>query len=177
MPELRVPRVVSRAVVTLIAISALTLVAGRIVIRGGDDSGTPAPGATLRGVVTRAIDGDTVVVRLADGPQDVRYIGVDTPESVEPGTPVQCYALAASHFNEGLVEGRRVRLVVGEQPRDAYGRLLAYVYAGSTLVNEQLLSGGYATALTIPPNDRFARRFKRLERRAARAGRGLWGEC
>jgi micrococcal nuclease len=127
--------------------------------------------------VTRVVDGDTIEVRLDGEVEDVRYIGVDTPETVKPGEPVQCYGLAASGFNHRLVEDRRVRLVFDEERRDVYGRLLAYVYLDDRLVNSDLLRRGLARTLTIPPNDRFGDRFKRLEIAAARAGQGLWGAC
>ena len=127
--------------------------------------------------VTRVVDGDTVEVRLDGQEEDVRYIGVDTPETVKPDTPVQCFGPQASAFNHRLVEGRRVRLVFGVERRDVYGRLLAYVYLGRRFVNAELLRRGLARTLTIPPNDRYAERFKRLEVAAARSGRGLWGAC
>ena len=135
----------------------------------------PAASATV--YVTRVVDGDTVEVRLDGREEDVRYIGVDTPETVKPDTPVQCFGPQASAFNHRLVEGRRVRLVFGEERRDVYGRLLAYVYLGDRFVNAELVRRGLARTLTIPPNDRYADRFKRLEIAAARAGRGLWGAC
>jgi micrococcal nuclease len=154
----------------------------------GDKSGkSDEGGESAKSVVvpvTRVVDGDTVLVRLDGDSEYVRYIGIDTPESVKPDTPVECYALAASHFNERLVEGRRVRLVFDEEHRDVYGRLLAYVYlpdAGhdghDEFVNAELVRRGYATTLTIPPNDRFADLFDRLARRAGAAGRGLWSAC
>ena len=127
--------------------------------------------------VTRVVDGDTVEVRLGGEVEDVRYIGVDTPETVKPDTPVQCFGPQASAFNHRFVEGRRVRLVFGVERRDVYGRLLAYVYLGRRFVNAELLRRGLARTLTIPPNDRYAGRFKRLEVAAARSGRGLWGAC
>jgi micrococcal nuclease len=127
--------------------------------------------------VLRAVDGDTIEVRLDGAEEDVRYIGVDTPETVKPDTPVQCFGPQASTFNHRLVEGRRVRLVFGEERRDAYGRLLAYVYLDGRFVNAELVRRGLARTLTIPPNDRFAGQLKRLEITAARAGRGLWGGC
>jgi micrococcal nuclease len=96
---------------------------------------------------------------------------------VKPDTPVQCYALAASHFNERLVEGERVRLVFDAEQRDVYGRLLAYVYVGDRFINAALVRRGYARTLEIEPNTRFAGVFDRLEQEAANAGRGLWGEC
>jgi micrococcal nuclease len=127
--------------------------------------------------VTRVVDGDTVEVRLGGGIEDVRYIGVDTPETVKPDTPVQCFGPQASAFNHRFVEGRRVRLVFGVERRDVYGRLLAYVYLGRRFVNAELLRRGLARTLTIPPNDRYAGHFERLQMAAARSGRGLWGTC
>jgi micrococcal nuclease len=138
--------------------------------------GDEAPRST-EVVVTRVVDGDTVEVRLDGETEDVRYIGVDTPETVKPGTPVDCFGPQASHFNHALVEGQRVRLVFGAERRDTYGRLLAYVYLGERFVNAELVRRGLARTLTIPPNDRFAERLKRLEIAAARSGRGLWGAC
>jgi micrococcal nuclease len=127
--------------------------------------------------VLRAVDGDTIEVRLDGRREDVRYIGVDTPETVKPGTPVQCFGPRAHRFNARLVTHRRVRLVFGVERRDVYGRLLAYVYLDRRFVNAELARRGLARTLTIPPNDRFANRFKRLQNAAARAGRGLWGGC
>jgi micrococcal nuclease len=127
--------------------------------------------------VVRVVDGDTIEVLLDGRREDVRYIGVDTPETVKPDTPVQCFGPQASAFNHSLVEGRRVRLVFGVERRDVYGRLLAYVYLGDRFVNAALVRQGLARTLTITPNDRFAMRFERLQMRAARAGRGLWDAC
>jgi micrococcal nuclease len=140
---------------------------------GGPDEG-PAEAVAL---VTRVVDGDTIEARIGGEVEDVRYIGVDTPETVKPGTPVQCFGPRASTFNHSLVEGRRVRLVFGVERRDTYGRLLAYVYLGDRFVNAMLVRRGLARTLTIPPNDRFAPQLRGLELGAARAGRGLWGAC
>lgn len=140
---------------------------------GGRDEGP----AEVEALVTRVVDGDTVEVRIGGEIEDVRYIGVDTPETVKPDTPVQCFGPQASDFNHRLVEGRTVRLVFGVERRDVYGRLLAYVYLGPRFVNAALVRRGLARTLTIPPNDRFAPIFRRLELRAARTGRGLWGMC
>ncbi|MCW3016252.1 MAG: thermonuclease family protein [Solirubrobacterales bacterium] len=136
-------------------------------------------GQTVRARVIRVVDGDTVHVSASGAEETVRYIGVDTPESVKPNTPVQCYAKAASHRNEELVDGEAVRLVVGEEPRDRYGRLLAYVYrtADDRFVNAELVAGGFARTLTIPPNVRYRVRFAALADAARQARRGLWGRC
>lgn len=128
-------------------------------------------------VVTRVVDGDTVEARIDGATEDVRLIGVDTPETVKPGAPVECFGPRASAFTHRVLEGKRVRLVFGEERRDRYGRLLAYVYLGDRLFNAALARRGLARTLTIPPNDRFAPLLRRLELRAARSGRGLWRAC
>jgi micrococcal nuclease len=118
-------------------------------------------------------------VRLGDRTERVRYIGVDTPESVKPGTPVQCYAKRAAAANAALVAGRRVRLVGDVEHRDRYGRLLAYVYrtGDGAFVNALLVRDGFARTLTIAPNVAHAAEFARLARTAREAGRGLWRAC
>jgi micrococcal nuclease len=136
------------------------------------------------------VDGDTVEARVGGAVEDVRLIGVDTPETVKPGEPVQCFGPQASSFTKRELEGRRVRLVFGAERRDVYGRLLAYLYlphrtltvpqhgqSPQRLFNAALVRRGLARTLTIPPNDRYAPRLRRLELAAARAGRGLWGAC
>lgn len=127
--------------------------------------------------VTRVVDGDTIEVELDGEVEDVRLIGVDTPETVKPGTPVQCFGPRASGFSHRHLEGQTVRLVFGVERRDAYGRLLAYVYLDHRFYNPTLVRRGLARVLTIPPNDRYAPLFIGLQRRAALAGRGLWGAC
>ncbi len=107
----------------------------------------------------------------------MRLIGIDTPESVKPGAPVECFGPRAARFTAELLEGRRVRLVFGAERRDHYGRLLAYAYLGPRFANAILVRRGLARSLTIPPNDRYAPLFERLELAAGRAGRGLWGAC
>jgi micrococcal nuclease len=156
----------------------LLIVAALLVLRpslGGSERGNGQ--ASSRAYVVRAVDGDTIEVVVDGHREDVRYIGVDTPETVKPGTPVQCFGPQASRFDHALVEHRRVRLVFGAERRDAYGRLLAYVYLGRRFVNAILVRRGLARSLTIPPNDRFAPLLRRLELRAGRSGRGLWGAC
>lgn len=139
---------------------------------------TAATGLPREVLVLRAVDGDTIVVRSASGAVErVRYIGVDTPESVKPDSPVECYGHEASSFNRGLVQGRRVRLVPDREPRDKYGRSLAYVYAGDTFVNAELLRRGYARTLEIAPNTSKAGYFAGLERVAIRTNKGLWKAC
>lgn len=155
----------------------LLLVVALLILRPWEDGGAESGPAAATAVVTRVVDGDTVEARIDGKVEDVRYIGVDTPETVKPGAPVDCFGPQASAFNHRLVEGREVRLVFGVERRDVYGRLLAYVYLGRRFVNAELIRRGLARTLTIPPNDRFAPLLARLELGAARAGRGLWGAC
>src|SRR5580692_4599608 len=116
----------------------------------------PEPSQVLTGVAVRAVDGDTLEVRLDDGDvETVRLIGVDTPETVKPDTPVQCFGPQASAFEHRHTEGKRVRLLVGVEPRDFYGRLLAYVFVDDRFLEVELLRRGLARTLTFHPNDRF----------------------
>lgn len=156
--------------VLLLAIVAL------LVLRPWESDPEAGPASTMA-LVTRVVDGDTVEARIGGEIEDVRLIGVDTPETVKPGEPVQCFGPRASAFTHRQLEGEQVRLVFGVERRDVYGRLLAYVYLRDRLFNSTLLRRGLARSLTIPPNDRFAALFQRLELRAARAGVGLWGAC
>jgi micrococcal nuclease len=137
---------------------------------------SPSSGSDAAAQVRRVVDGDTIL--LTSG-ERVRFIGVDTPESVKPGTPVQCFAKRASAFTHALLDGARVRLVHGDERRDRYGRLLAYVYRArdGLNVNAELLRRGYARTLAIPPNTEHAREYAALASGARRAGKGLWGAC
>jgi len=147
-----------------------------LVLRPWEGPEAVGPASAVARIV-RVIDGDTIEARIGDRVEDVRLIGVDTPETVKPDTPVQCFGPRASNFTHSRLEGKTVRLVFGAERHDVYGRLLAYVYLGKRFFNPILARRGLARSLTIPPNDRFAPLFHRLARRAALAGRGLWGAC
>ena len=141
-------------------------------------SGRPA-GAD-RGVVTHLVDGDTLDVRIDGRTERVRLIGVDTPESVAPNRPVQCYGAEASTYLETLVpEGTEVRLERDRVARDQYGRLLAYVHRveDDLLVNLAMVEQGYADAVTYGDNEALYPQLAAAEAEASAAGRGLWGVC
>jgi len=163
-----------RRIVSL-ALLAVALVV--VVVHSRRDDGASAALGEAR--VVRVVDGDTIRVLLHGREERVRYIGIDTPESVEPGTPVQCFAERASAANAALVAGRRVRLVADVESRDRFGRLLAYVYRepDDAFVNAALVRDGYARTLTIPPNVAHAGQLAGLARAAREAGRGLWSAC
>ena len=131
------------------------------------------------GRVVRVVDGDTIRVVHEGREEPVRLIGVDTPESVKPGSPVECFGKAAAAFTRRELDGRRVRLVPDVEERDRYGRLLAYVFrvADGRFHNQALIAEGYAKPLTIRPNVRYEGRFRRLARGARREDRGLWRAC
>jgi micrococcal nuclease len=129
--------------------------------------------------VKRAIDGDSI--ELVDG-QRVRYIGIDTPEMrrrngrqwVKDPEP---YAVEATAANRLLVEGKTIRLEYDVQTHDKYGRLLAYVYVEDRMINDVLLESGYATPMTVPPNVKYADRFRELSQQARQEQRGLWADA
>lgn len=127
--------------------------------------------------VTRVVDGDTVEALLKRHSIDVRLIGVDTPETVHPTEPVECFGPEASRFTERKLEGMRVRLEFDVERYDRYDRTLAYVWLKGRLFNRALVRRGFATVLTYPPNDKYAPQLERAEDRARAEKRGLWGAC
>jgi micrococcal nuclease len=154
----------------------LALVAGGWWWAHGD---APPP---AEATVDRVVDGDTDIVRSGSRTLDVRLLGIDTPETVDPNRPVGCYGPEASAYTKHLLTGRRVRLVYDRQLHDVYGRWLAYIYLErpgrpDLFVNARLITAGYARTLSIPPNTAHAAELAALERTAALAGRGLWSAC
>lgn len=138
--------------------------------------------------VTRVVDGDTIeatVISIEPGPgagrtevgqtYDIRLTGIDTPESVKPGTPVECFSKEASAATEALLLGQEVRLVKDVEDTDRYQRLLRYVYLDDEMANARLVANGYAHAYTYPPNVRWSEMLVQLERQARDNSRGLWG--
>jgi micrococcal nuclease len=134
------------------------------------------PNATI----VHVIDGDTVVARVQGRDEHVRLIGIDTPETVDPDRPIMCFGPEASaETHQLLPDGTAVRLVRDVEARDAYGRLLAYVYraADGTFVNLALAEGGFADVLAIAPNTAHGDEFRTAVAAAKRDKRGLWGSC
>ncbi|MDQ6798992.1 MAG: thermonuclease family protein [Actinomycetota bacterium] len=138
--------------------------------------GRPGSPATL----VRVVDGDTVVVHISGRDERVRLIGIDTPESVKPNTPVQCFAAEASGRTKDLLPvGTRVRLERDAELRDRYKRLLAYVFRepDGLFVNLALTREGFALPYTFPPNVAHADDFLAAATEAREAHRGLWNRC
>jgi micrococcal nuclease len=126
--------------------------------------------------VSRVVDGDTIEISPAiDGKEEVRLIGVDTPETVDPTTGVQPYGPEASQFTTQELEGERVQLEFDQDRVDQFERLLAYVHlSDGTMFNETLLRQGYAQLYIVPPNDKYEARFTAAQQEARDANRGLW---
>lgn len=130
------------------------------------------PQGTL--LVTDVIDGDTIEI---EGGKRVRYIGINTPETVDPRKPVECFGKEASVENKRLVEGKRVRLEKDVSESDRYGRLLRYVYIDDVLVNDALVLNGFAHASTYPPDVKYQNIFRQSEAQAREKNLGLWAGC
>ncbi|MFV0316571.1 MAG: thermonuclease family protein [Microthrixaceae bacterium] len=152
--------------------------------RAEDPPGEPNATADLPGepnaVIQRVVDGDTIVVESEGVDDRVRLIGIDTPESVKPGSPVECYGKEASAYTESLLpEGTEVVLVRDVEVRDRYDRLLAYVYRASDglFVNLDIVEQGYAQPATYPPNVAHTDEFVAASGEAREADRGLWSAC
>lgn len=131
--------------------------------------------------VVRVVDGDTIIVEIDGKEERVRYIGVDTPETVRPNSPVECYGEEASNANTNLVEGQTVYLEKDISERDRYDRLLRYVYTiqdgEPVFVNLWLVEQGYAQVSTYPPDVRHEQAYLDAQREAREQERGLWGAC
>lgn len=158
------------------AAAVVVLVLGALGLAGNRASAVRAGGIR----VVRVVDGDTVVARLASGEERIRLIGIDTPESVDPRRPVECFGKEAARRTAALLPaGTAIRLERDVEARDRFGRLLAYVHRrdDGLFVNLALAQDGYAQVLTIPPNVAYADRFAAAVAEARADGRGLWSAC
>jgi micrococcal nuclease len=134
-----------------------------------------------KAIVDRSIDGDTVV--LADG-RKVRYLNVDTPETVKENTPVRCYGKEASNFNRDIISGREIFMLSDKESQDKYKRELRIVFVTGfdttkvdQSVNALLVRKGFARASIISPNTTYASLFQSLENEAKSQKLGVWGNC
>lgn len=147
---------------------------------GGADAALVANGsASAR--LERVIDGDTIVAEVGGREERVRLIGIDTPETVKPNTPVQCFGPQAHELSARLLgtAGAALTLRFDRELRDRYDRLLAYVYRAQDdlFVNARLIDAGAARTLEIAPNTAHAAELSDLQHAARAAGRGLWSAC
>ena len=127
--------------------------------------------------VVRVIDGDTAIINIDGTETKVRFIGVDTPESVNPdeskNTPE---GKIASDYTKSLLSGKSVYLEYDVETTDDYGRTLAYIYMSDkeTMVQKELLKAGLATTMTIQPNSKYANQFYAIQVEARENQKGFW---
>ena len=146
--------------------------------------------------IERVVDGDTAIVSFVfdDGSkytkERVRFLGVNTPETVHPSKPVEFYGKEASNFTKAQLTGKTVWLQTDVEVKDRYGRMLAYVWLKepstkdldneaairANMFNAKLLLDGYAQTMTVQPNSRYSNLFVHFQREAREAKRGLWGK-
>jgi len=139
---------------------------------------TESPSGTA--TVVEVIDGDTLVVDLGRGNEHLRLIGIDTPETVAPDRPDECFGAEASrHLGDLAPPGTAIRLERDIEARDQYDRLLAYAYRArdNLFLNLAQVTGGFAEPLAYPPNTAHQGDFEQAEREARTAGAGLWTAC
>lgn len=123
--------------------------------------------------VKSVIDGDTF---RTDAGDLVRLIGIDTPEKDGPYTTKEYYSQESTDFVTELILGKTVYLQQDISEVDKYDRLLRYVYlSDGTLLNIALVEGGYAEAVSYPPDTKYAALFNAAEEAARKAGLGMWG--
>ena len=157
---------------------------GESVFNIGNNSGNQD---FVQAVIVRAVDGDTAVVRIDGQEKRVRFLGVDTPETVHPNKPVQFYGKEASNFTKENLNGRRVWLEYESNPQDRYGRHLAYIWLNNprtinestmreNMFNAKLLLGGYAKVMIIRPNKRYESEFKKFQEEARNKKLGVWSQ-
>lgn len=132
-----------------------------------------------RVLVTEVVDGDTIKVT---GDRTVRFVGIDTPETVDPRRPVGCFGKEASSETKNLLTGKMVILQKDISEKDKYNRLLRLIYLplddGQTLfVNDYLVRMGFAKNYRYPPDIKYDAQFKQAESDAKQNLRGLWGKC
>ncbi len=142
------------------------------------------PGTSARGVVatvSHVVDGDTVDLTLAGGATErARLLGIDTPETVKPDTPIECFGPEASGRTKALLPERTQVVVQRDQEaRDRYGRLLVYLWRrdDGLFVNHALVADGYARTLSIAPNRAHAADLAAAAAAARASGAGLWAAC
>lgn len=177
-----------KAILVIIAAIAVYFFGGQGILDFGqntpveqDDSGF------VMGTVTRVVDGDTAEITVDGAKRRVRFLGVDTPETVHPNKPVQFFGPEASAFTKESLTGKRVWLEYDKNPQDRYSRHLAYIWTAKPksintetirrdMFNAKMLLGGYAKVMIIKPNNRYAQQFKEFEAEARNLRRGLWAQ-
>lgn len=143
-----------------------------------ESTSSSASNSTLY-AVTKVVDGDTFRVSINGKEETVRLIGMNTPESVDPRKPVECFGLQASNKAKNLLAGKKVSLEADptQGERDKYSRLLRYAYLETgTSFNKLMISEGYAYEYTYGTPYKYQKEYKQAQAEAKAAKRGLWAE-
>ena len=134
-----------------------------------------AAGKYINAYVDRVVDGDTIEIKYDMKFYKVRFLDVDTPESVKSGVTVQVYGKEASLYTKQLISGKQVKLIFEKGITDKYGRLLAFVFLGDDkCINALLVSNGFARVEIVEPNSTFKDYFYNLQKKAIQQKEGLW---
>ena len=171
--------------IMLVIIAAVIYFSGLDLSSNFNDNGSVNDSDFVSGLVARVVDGDTAGIRVNGSDRRVRFLGVDTPETVHPKKGVQKYGKEASNFTKGYLTGRRVWLEYDKNPTDKYDRHLAYIWLSkpakitnetiqSEMFNAKLLSEGYAKVMIIKPNNKYETLFRELENEAQSSKLGMW---
>ena len=151
----------------------------------GENNGNNLNNDFVQATVSRVVDGDTMSVIVGNEERRVRFLGVDTPETVHPNKPVQYYGKEASQFTKNSLTGKRVWLEYDKNPTDRYNRHLAYIWTSKpnqinestmreNMFNAKLLLDGYAKVMMIKPNTKYKELFEKFQNEAKSSKRGLW---
>ena len=151
----------------------------------GENNGNNLNNDFVQATVSRVVDGDTMSVIVGNEERRVRFLGVDTPETVHPNKPVQYYGKEASQFTKNSLTGKRVWLEYDKNPTDRYNRHLAYIWTSKpnqinestmreNMFNARLLLDGYAKVMMIKPNTKYKDLFEKFQNEAKSSKRGLW---
>lgn len=164
---------------SLISLAGL-LALGALIYVVWPDASTPLPDGHAK--VIEVIDGDTIKVLINGTEENIRFLGIDTPETHHPTKPVECYGQEASDRLSGLLpKGQTVRLERDREARDHYNRILAYVYLpgdpDDVHLNLLMVAEGYAVTLPIDPNRAYRSELAAAEQSAKAQNLGLWGFC
>lgn len=172
--KLRTKQLISALLVLILAVISTTQT--DVLKRGVNTAKQTQPGLYT---VEEVSDGDTIIVNMNGRREIIRMIGVDTPETVHPDRPVECFGEAASEYSRKLLENKSVRLEADplNTNRDRFDRLLRHVYLpDGGLASARIIEDGYGFSYTLFPFEK-KEQFNFLEQKAKAAGKGLWAAC
>jgi micrococcal nuclease len=167
-----------KAAACLLAIAITAVGCAELVETTSSDNDPVDTSAFDTGEVIFVVDGDTVILDIGGQEENVRLIGIDTPEARQGSEPVQCFGAEASAYLEQLLpEGTQVRLERDVEARDRFDRLLLYLYKDEVFINKEMVRAGFANARSYRPNTARQNVLDSALAEAKRANVGLWSSC